>query len=189
MKLPNGYVGTTCTPKVLSDLGSLKLRTTLKTKLKDGSQEVDILRWMSRTALELIGQSGMGYSFDKLAEEDASHPYSESMKKFRFVVNSLVQDMSWLFSSILTGGPFGFFSTQYVFPLAAKFHLPRVKRFIVEHIPWKRIQEIKDSVDVMHNTSLEIIQTKKDALNNTNLDAAKEMLEKKDIISILSKPL
>lgn len=41
----------------------------------------------------------------------------------------------------------------------------------------------------MHNTSLEIIQTKKDALNNTNLDAAKEMLEKKDIISILSKPL
>lgn len=94
MKLPNGYVGTTCTPKVLSDLGSLKLRTTLKTKLKDGSQEVDILRWMSRTALELIGQSGMGYSFDKLAEEDASHPYSESMKKFRFVVNYLVQDMS-----------------------------------------------------------------------------------------------
>lgn len=148
-----------------------RLRTTLKTKLKDGSQEVDILRWMSRTALELIGQSGMGYSFDKLAEEDASHPYSESMKKF----------------SILTGGPFGFFSTQYVFPLAAKFHLPRVKRFIVEHIPWKRIQEIKDSVDVMHNTSLEIIQTKKDALNNTNLDAAKEMLEKKDIISILMK--
>jgi len=53
--------------------------------MKDGSQEVDVLRWMSRTALELIGQSGMGYSFDDLVDEHATHPYPESMKKFRFV--------------------------------------------------------------------------------------------------------
>jgi len=36
--------------------------------VKDGSKEIDVLRWMSRTALELIGQSGMGYSFDSLAD-------------------------------------------------------------------------------------------------------------------------
>ena len=90
---------------------------------------------------------------------------------------------------MLTGGPFGFFTNEFVFPLAAKFRLPRVKRFIVERVPWKRIREIKEVVDVMHNTSLDIIQMKKEALNNTNPDAAKELLEKKDIISILSKPL
>jgi len=90
---------------------------------------------------------------------------------------------------MLTGGPFGFFTSQFVFPLAAKFHLPRVKHFIVENIPWTRVREIKEVVDVMHNTSLDIIQMKKNALNNTNSDATKELLEKKDIISILSKPL
>lgn len=88
MKSLNGYVWTIhtlCTRKMSSDLRLLKLRTTLKTKMKDGSQEVDVLRWMSRTALELIGQSGMGYSFDDLVDEHATHPYPESMKKFRFV--------------------------------------------------------------------------------------------------------
>jgi len=97
--------------------------------------------------------------------------------------------MSQLFYSILTGGPFGFLTSQFVFPLAGKLHLPRVKRFIVERIPWKRVQEIKEVIDVMHNTSVDIIQMKKEALNNTSPDAAKELLERKDIISILSKPL
>jgi hypothetical protein len=62
-----------------------KLRGTLKKKVKDGKQEVDILRWMSRTALELIGQSGMGYSFDKLVDDQDDHPYSKSVKKLAYV--------------------------------------------------------------------------------------------------------
>ena len=35
---------------------------------EDG-QDVDILRWVSRAALELIGQGGLGYSFDPLVED------------------------------------------------------------------------------------------------------------------------
>ena len=33
--------------------------------------EVDILAWMGRTALELIGQAGLGYSFDPLVSDSA----------------------------------------------------------------------------------------------------------------------
>jgi len=29
-------------------------------RVKDGPQEIDILHWTTRTALELIGQSGLG---------------------------------------------------------------------------------------------------------------------------------
>ena len=37
--------------------------------------------WMGRTALELIGQSGLGHSFDPLA--DASpHPFASMIKEF-----------------------------------------------------------------------------------------------------------
>jgi hypothetical protein len=88
---------------------------------------------------------------------------------------------------LLIGGPFGFFTNQFVFPFAAKFDCPRLKRYIVERIPWKRVQEIKEIVDVMHNTSLEIIKMKKDAMNSGDPAVVKEMLEKKDIISILSE--
>ena len=59
-----------------------QLRTVLAKKLKDGPQEIDILHWMTRTALELIGQSGMGYSFDSLEDENDYHPYSQSVKRF-----------------------------------------------------------------------------------------------------------
>lgn len=148
-----------------------RLRTTLKAKVKDGSQEIDVLRWMSRTALELIGQSGMGYSFDNLVDDQPNHPYSNSMKRF----------------TLLTGGAFGFFSNQFVFPFAVKFNFPRIKRFIVEHTPWKRVQDIKQLTDIMHDTSLHIIQMKKDAMNSSDPTVAKEMLEKKDIISILMR--
>jgi hypothetical protein len=38
-----------------------------------------MLEWLTRTALELIGQSGLGYSFDNL-KEGGEHPYSRAVK-------------------------------------------------------------------------------------------------------------
>ena len=43
--------------------------------------QIDLVSWMARTALELIGQSGLGYSFDSLTEDATPHPYSDSVKK------------------------------------------------------------------------------------------------------------
>jgi len=44
-----------------------------------------MLTWMSRTALELIGESGLGYSFDSMASEVAEHEYSKTIKNLVFV--------------------------------------------------------------------------------------------------------
>jgi hypothetical protein len=41
-------------------LGLIQLRDAIALKLKDGPQDIDILHWTSRVALELIGQSGLG---------------------------------------------------------------------------------------------------------------------------------
>lgn len=43
--------------------------------------KMDLLLWMNRTALELVGQSGLGYSFDSLEEDRATHRYSTSAKQ------------------------------------------------------------------------------------------------------------
>ena len=40
---------------------------------------------MTRTALELIGQSGLGYSFDPLTDDGVPHPYGKAAKSFAYV--------------------------------------------------------------------------------------------------------
>lgn len=45
------------------------------------SSDIDVLGWMSRAALELIGRGGIGYSFDPLIE-DVSDAYADAAKYF-----------------------------------------------------------------------------------------------------------
>ena len=44
-------------------------------------EEVDINGWMARTTLEMLGQAGLGYSFDDFTE-DSTDTYGESLKLF-----------------------------------------------------------------------------------------------------------
>ncbi len=44
--------------------------------------EVDMLSWMGRTALELIGQAGLGYSFDPLVA-DTPDDFGYAIKAFQ----------------------------------------------------------------------------------------------------------
>ncbi|KXN84323.1 Cytochrome P450 3A16 [Leucoagaricus sp. SymC.cos] len=148
-----------------------RLRKVLKKKLESGPQELDILHWVTRTALELIAQSGMGYSFDSLEDDENFHPYSASVKRF----------------TALVGGPVGFLASRYIFPLAAKFNFPRLKRFIVKQIPSQRVRDLTDVVDIMHSTSLDIIKAKQEAMASPHPEVAAEIASKKDIISILMR--
>lgn len=77
-----------------------QLRKAILNQVEDKPKELDMLHWMTRTALEMIGQSGMGYSFDSL-EGDASsadsHPYSRSVKRFGYApFPSIPNPISWL---------------------------------------------------------------------------------------------
>ena len=56
-------------------MDAISLRT------NDGTEDVDVLQWMSRAALELIGQTGIGHSFDPLTQ-DTSDVYSDAVKNF-----------------------------------------------------------------------------------------------------------
>jgi hypothetical protein len=56
-----------------------KLRNSIIEKLSQGPQEIDVLYWMSRAALEFVGQAGLGYSFDNLGEKD-DNEYSKAVK-------------------------------------------------------------------------------------------------------------
>ena len=64
---------------------SLQLREAMMQQLKSQqSPEVDLLNWFGRTALELVGQGGLGYSFDPLTE-DKPNAYANAVKMFVYV--------------------------------------------------------------------------------------------------------
>ena len=46
--------------------------------------ELDMLSWSGRTTLEILGQAGLGHSFDPLTE-DISDEYADAVKTFACV--------------------------------------------------------------------------------------------------------
>lgn len=57
----------------------MQLRNGIENQVRQGTGDIDILNWMGRTALELVGQGGLGYSFDPLVE-DAKNKYGDAIK-------------------------------------------------------------------------------------------------------------
>lgn len=43
--------------------------------------QIDVTSWITRCALELIGRSGLGYSFDTLAENSIPHRFADAAKE------------------------------------------------------------------------------------------------------------
>jgi len=62
----------------------------------------------------------------------------------------------------------------------------RFRRFLVDKAPWKMVKDMKAIIDILHNTSVEIFESKKHALQEGNEGLADQIGRGKDIISILS---
>ncbi|KAF5323100.1 hypothetical protein D9611_009211 [Ephemerocybe angulata] len=148
-----------------------KLEDVFQKKVQDGPITFDVLSWMTRTALELVGQSGLGYSFDPLTEDGKEHPFSISLKQlipaaqkvnlFRFVV----------------------------LPRVCKIGPAWLRRAAVNLLSafWTDLRRVRDIIDVMSNTSVEIYESKKAALKEGDQALESHVGRGKDIISILLK--
>jgi hypothetical protein len=53
-------------------------------KVIDQPQELDMLLWVSRTALELVGVAGLGYSFESFDEEKPPSAYTQAVKELTY---------------------------------------------------------------------------------------------------------
>jgi hypothetical protein len=72
-----------------------------------------------------------------------------------------------------------------VLPWAVHIGTPKFRRWVVDHLPWPRLQKAKDLVETLHKTSKELFESKKRALE----EGGEEYSEGsgKDIISIVLK--
>lgn len=61
------------------------MRDAILDQVKGGSDQIDMLYWTGRAALELVGQGGLGYSFGSLASE-MQDDYGDALKALLWVI-------------------------------------------------------------------------------------------------------
>ena len=74
---------------------------------------------------------------------------------------------------------------MYLTPLV-RLGTPKFRRFIFDLLPWKTLHQLRDISDVIHNTAVEIINSKKRALEDGDEAVARQVGQGKDILNILS---
>ncbi|CCM06147.1 uncharacterized protein FIBRA_09620 [Fibroporia radiculosa] len=144
-----------------------KLRDGIKKQVAGGAEEIDVIDWMGRTALELIGQGGLGYSFDPLVE-DTYNEYGHALKS---LIPSLVK------LPII----------RLMAPYVTRAGPAALRRFLLNFVPDGDIQRAKYIVDTMDFQSRKIFEKKKAALLQGEEAVLQQVGEGKDIMSILMR--
>ncbi|KAF5327121.1 hypothetical protein D9619_004725 [Psilocybe cf. subviscida] len=148
---------------------SHKMRQSIAKSLANGPREVEMVSWMTRTALELIGQSGLGFSFDSLTDKEPTHRYAKAVKNFVHASYKLR------------------FAGPLLAPTLRKIGSAKFRRFVVDMFPWKGLHDLRDIIDVMDQTSKEIYAEKIQALEAGDEAISAKIGQGKDIMSILMR--
>lgn len=67
----------------------MQLRNAIASRVGEEKREIDVLGWMGRTALELIGQGGLGHSLDPLVA-DSTDAYGQALKLLAYAPLTLL---------------------------------------------------------------------------------------------------
>ncbi|KAI0791323.1 cytochrome P450 [Abortiporus biennis] len=137
-----------------------KVRETLTKEVSQGPKEVDMLDWMTRTALELVGQGGFGYSFDSL-EDDTPNQFAETLK-----------------DTVPAVGPI--YVILVFFPWITKIGSAKFRRRILELLPWKRMQKILEISDMLERTGRDILTHSRETMSNGDVPE-----DGRDILKVL----
>ncbi|KAI0791135.1 cytochrome P450 [Abortiporus biennis] len=146
---------------------SYKLRDGLSNEIKQGCEDIDVLNWFGRAALELIGQGGLGYSFDPLVK-NVPNTLGDTIKRILPTVGGTM-----IYKNLL--------------PIVVKIGTPSFRRRLVEMIPLRKLKETTKNVDTITSECQNIYITKKKALLAGDDVLIQQVGEGKDIMSVLLK--
>ncbi|KAI0713837.1 cytochrome P450 [Earliella scabrosa] len=141
------------------------LRQAIEARIREGAEAIDMIHWMGRTALELIGQGALGHSFDSLIE-DSNDEYTEAVKAF---IPSTIE----------------LEHMRVVLPFVDYMGPKWFRRKLLNIVPYKKLQRMKNIVDIMYERSTEIYRAKKAAIERGDETAVHQVGEGKDVMSIL----
>ncbi|EIM79589.1 cytochrome P450 [Stereum hirsutum FP-91666 SS1] len=144
-----------------------QLHDILQTKLANGPQEIDVKEWMTRVALEIVGQSGLGYSFETL-DETKSNQYAAAVKMLFPAFGAI---------PIL----------RQILPYVCNIGTPSFRRWAVRFLPSKNVQLLIKATKAMDETSKKIFYLKKAALEKGDDTVVQQIGEGRDIMSVLMR--
>ncbi|TFY60060.1 hypothetical protein EVJ58_g5381 [Rhodofomes roseus] len=143
-----------------------KIRDAISAQVGDAKAEVNVLGWMNRSALEFIGQGGLGYSFDPLITE-SKDAYADTLKS---LLPNL--DVNLRF--------------QFLIPLARQiFPTWLLRVFVNTFSATSNIGRTRDNINEMFERAKEVYASKKRALAAGEAELAKQTAQGKDLVSIL----
>ncbi|KAF8824708.1 hypothetical protein HHX47_DHR7000670 [Lentinula edodes] len=153
--------------EIAEKLADVLTREVHASRTTKGSSVLDMSEWVSRIALETIGRTVLGYSFDPL-DSPHNNPYTSAIKELIPTLFSL---------SVLR---------QFA-PFLSRLGTPWLRRKIVDWTPNKAIQKIKNMSDIMDSTARSILREKQILMNKPDLYETNfgNVEEDKDIISVL----
>ncbi|KAH9936146.1 cytochrome P450 [Fomitopsis serialis] len=147
-----------------------KLRAAIESRVSDSEdpREIDMLGWMGRTALELIGQGGLGHSLDPLVK-DSTDAYGMALK-------------------LLAPGLFAVRLYRQVTVITQNIVPAWLRRAVVDAFPrGTTVHAVKEIVDTMDFHARAIYDSKKLAFQKGDAEVVKQVAEGKDIMSILMR--
>jgi len=145
-----------------------KLRDAVFHQVKSGPQDIDMLRWLNRGALELIGQGALGYSFDSLVEDQPPNDFAVALKN---VIPTLFSLSTLRLLS------------EYIKYLGS----PTFRRKLIDVAPIPALHTLKKYIDIIDTRSWEIYNSKKAAFEAGEDVTADQVADGKDVMSILLK--
>ncbi|OSD02143.1 cytochrome P450 [Trametes coccinea BRFM310] len=143
-----------------------KLHDAIAARVKEGPQQLDVLAWMGRAALELIGQGGLGHSFDPLTQ-DVPDEFAASVKAYFSVSSQLSVPV------------------RQFLPIAIKLGPGSFRRKLVERLPHAITQRMIQICDTLEAQSVKLVNEKKAALAQGDEALKQQVGEGKDIMSVL----
>ncbi|EIW57464.1 cytochrome P450 [Trametes versicolor FP-101664 SS1] len=146
-----------------------KLREAIDNRVAAGAKEIDITGWMGRTALELVGQGGLGHSFDPLTEE-TSDEYTEAVKALVCVFVFSLPD-----------------TRNIVLPFVKYMGPAWLRRKMLDLVPIPNVQRMKHITDLMHERSIQIFNERKAAALRGEESMLNQVAGGKDVMSVLLK--
>ncbi|KAI9057203.1 cytochrome P450 [Trametes sanguinea] len=151
---------------IFYDVANLLVQA-IETRVRDGPQEVDIISWMSRASLELVGRAGLGYSFDPLVRDEPDE-YASALKM-------------WSNAMGRTTLP------RRLLPYLPRLRFAGIGHAILKHFPHKGVRDLVKVSDTLWERSVDIYHEKKRALEAGDAATSQQVGEGKDIMSILLK--
>ncbi|KAG8689675.1 cytochrome P450-dit2 [Ceratobasidium sp. 423] len=130
-----------------------------------GSEEVNIFPWITAAALDLVGEAGLGYSFNSFAGE--RNEYSTAIKKVT--------------ESIAKIGPL-----IQLLPYVHQIGTPAFRQWVLDLIHYKPIQNLRHAIKLQNDQAEEIILARQ-ALLSAGSGLSSEAGRGKDIMTLLMK--